>query len=75
MISPLQLTNCRIYAQANKYSLDDNEMLLCYLKQTIFHGIHPTMTVAHSLTTCSDADSSENMNDCTSTVAYIILGN
>jgi len=45
--------------------------LLCYLKQTIFHGIHIRKAAAPCLTTYSDVDWAGNINDRTSTSAYI----
>ena len=47
--------------------------LLRYLKQTIFHGIQLINHTHPSLTTFSDADWVGNLNDRTSTSAYIIF--
>jgi hypothetical protein len=45
--------------------------LLRYLKQTIFHGIHIQKATTWHLTTYSDADWAGNIDDRTSTSAYI----
>jgi hypothetical protein len=45
--------------------------LLRYLKRTIFHGIHILKAAAPCLTTYSDADWAGNIDDRTSTSAYI----
>ncbi|KAL6315489.1 hypothetical protein AAG906_000783 [Vitis piasezkii] len=45
--------------------------LLRYLKQTIFHGIQLTRNTTSVLTTFSDADWAGNVDDRTSTSAYI----
>lgn len=47
------------------------KILLRYLKQTIFHGIHLAKSGPHILTTLLDANWAENLDDCTSTSAYI----
>jgi len=45
--------------------------LLRYMKQTIFHGIHIQKATTWHLTTYSDADWAGNVDDRTSTSAYI----
>lgn len=45
--------------------------LLCYLKHTVFHGIQLTKNSNPVLTTFSDADWAGNVDDRTSTSAYI----
>ena len=45
--------------------------LLCYLKQTIFHGIHIHKAGLSILRTYSDVDWAGNVDDRTSTSAYI----
>ena len=45
--------------------------LLRYLKHTIFHGIHLRKNTPWALTTYSDADWAGNLDDRTSTSAYI----
>jgi hypothetical protein len=45
--------------------------LLRYLKQTIFHGIQISKVDAHALKTFFNADWAGNLNDRTSTSAYI----
>jgi hypothetical protein len=47
--------------------------LIRYLKHTICHGIQPCKTGTPALQTCSDADWAGNIDDCTSTSAYIIF--
>ena len=47
--------------------------LLCYLKQTIFHGIQIHKVGLPILRTYSDADWAGNVDDRTSTSAYIIF--
>ena len=47
--------------------------LLCYLKQTIFHGIQIHTATLPILRTYSDADWAGNVDDRTSTPAYIIF--
>jgi hypothetical protein len=47
--------------------------LMRYLKQTIFHGIRLTSHTHPSLTTFSDADWTGNLDNRTSTLAFIIF--
>ncbi|KAF5475519.1 hypothetical protein F2P56_007319 [Juglans regia] len=45
--------------------------LLCYLKQTLFHGIQLKKSKVSCLSTYNDADWAGNIDDRTSTLAYI----